>query len=341
MAEALAGIGVAASVLQLADVGLRLTISGAHLIKKYRDAPHIISRTVGEVERLRKILDVLEEPTDDAIKTLLDGVLKDCRAHAVSLQKVLDRLHVEVDDQARRRIKKKLLTTIEEAKIEELRVSIERHISQIVLLTGQGTSRSLVGIKALIESNHGEFKQLFQTTDNRNGFNHAQMLAQLHHHEQNVHRVYDQVRNGFSDLNGVRSMPAVTYQQQEEIREEIRELKELFVQVLNRPNRLSQEYDRLLKMKSTLSQSRHQARKKIALSPYTKARTSTSTPTRIVRKERALQSSSSTSWLFRYTSKGGSVSATCRISTSCTCKTNFCRACRRSTRVSLFLRIKF
>ena len=334
MAEAVALVGVAASVLQLADVGLRITTSGTRLIKKYRDAPHIVSRTVDEVGRLHRILDVLEEPTYDPIKSLLDEVLKACLKDAMSLEEILNRLLVKADDQARSQFKKKLLSTIEDSKIDALRASLERHISQILLLMNQETNGSLVRIETQIVSVHGEAQRLLQTTQKRIEERHAQMLARMHNHDQKVLRVYDEVKNTFSDLDNLRSVPAILHHQ----REEMREMKELFAQVLNRPSRLSQEYDRVVKMKSTRSRPRHQAPKEHALTPDTEACTSTYTPTTVLRQEQGATPSSSPSWLFQYNTYGHAISASCRISTSCICRTSFCRTCRRSIQASLRFR---
>ena len=134
----MAELGVAASVLQLVDVGTRVVLAISQLATRLREVPAKVRVIEAHVKHLLTLLTELQRnrnfsslsPTSqDEVKT----VLQDCVDHVDQLSRLLEKIISKADDSAVRRGWKAICSVNKERSLDSIYLQIERNNSLLAL----------------------------------------------------------------------------------------------------------------------------------------------------------------------------------------------------------------
>jgi hypothetical protein len=141
MAEALAALGAAAAAAQFADAALRCLVEGSQLISRFKEAPHKIQRSLGQLRQMLAITNLIEQLNGQSFPgappTLLESILRECVKEASKLRTMLEKLAVNGKSTGLERFWARVVTIKRE---HELDTSWENHRRTLMMWLAQDTA---------------------------------------------------------------------------------------------------------------------------------------------------------------------------------------------------------
>ena len=146
MAEALAAVGVVASIIQLVDFGTKVLRRLNEFHSSLEKVPKSLRNITVELPLLLDTLDQtkraiesgsIEDKTQKALQPAIDG----CRDQIGLLQTILTKLLPTSSDSWNKRHKKAVLSLIQEAKVDEITTTLRNYIQILTYYHAAASSR--------------------------------------------------------------------------------------------------------------------------------------------------------------------------------------------------------
>lgn len=133
MAEALAAVGIVASIAQLADLGSKVLGRLNEYHSKIEDAPRSIRNVQDQLPLLLKVLEdtqrsldsgVIQYETERALVPVIDG----CRFQIKSLEAIVDKLPPQSGESWMKKSKKAISSLKQDSNMRKIASALERYV---------------------------------------------------------------------------------------------------------------------------------------------------------------------------------------------------------------------